>query len=344
MKILITGGAGFIGSNLTAHFAKNNEVTVFDSLEREGSEKNRAWLEECLHNNIYRSAYEFVQGEVSDAKLIEQLVKKADIVLHLAAQVAVTNSISNPRRDFKVNVVGTFNLLEAARKLKKPPLIVYSSTNKVYGMIGKDGLVEEKTRYIDKKHPLGILESQPLDFYSPYGCSKGAAEAYVRDYGRIYGLPTVVLRKSCVYGVHQFGTEDQGWVAHFARCALNNEPITIYGNGKQARDLLYIDDLVALYTRIINKWKTDKRKFRGEVFNIGGGVDNTVSLIELIAALEKILKKKINIKYSEWRPGDQKVYISDISKAGQILKWKPKISINYGLTKLINWIRKETNC
>lgn len=329
MRILITGGAGFIGSNLAAYFSQKHQVTVFDSLERKGSEKNWAWLKSLSKER----ALNFVQGEITDFALVKKLVKKNEAVFHLAAQVAVTSSLKNPRRDFEVNLIGTFNVLEAARLSKIKPLIVFSSTNKVYGKIGKVG-------------KSGISENQPLDFYSPYGCSKGAADCYVRDYGRIYGLATVVLRKSCVYGPRQFGTEDQGWVAHFVRQALRNETVTIYGSGRQVRDLLYIDDLVGLYEKIVSRFQkfaqTDyaaaQRIYAGEVFNVGGGVEKAISLLELIGKLEKILGKKIKVQFVPARPGDQKIYISNISKAKKVFNWQPRMEIDEGLAKLVAWV------
>jgi CDP-paratose 2-epimerase len=342
MKILITGGAGFIGSNLARHLSSKYEVVVFDSLGRGGSAMNLNWLGESV---------KFVKGYITDERLVGRLVGEANIILHLAAQVAVTNSIKDPREDFEVNALGTFNLLEAARKSAIKPLIIYSSTNKVYGKIDEERYIKVVERYIDPANPKGISENQKLDFYSPYGCSKGAADSYVRDYSRIYGLPTFVLRKSCVYGPRQFGTEDQGWVAHFIRKALKKEKITIYGDGKQTRDLLYIGDLVGLYDNLIELYVREFAGVKGidsymarfgsgkGVFNIGGGLSNSLSLLELIRKLEKLLGHKIDVEFKDWRPGDQKIYISDINKVRNEIGWEPKTSPDRGLKELIGWLR-----
>ncbi len=334
MKILITGGCGFIGSNLASYFSKTNDITVFDSLARKGSEKNLAYLKSA----VYAKKIRFVKGLITDTVLIAKLVEETDVILHLAAQVAVTSSIAHPRDDFKINLLGTFNLLESVRRSKNKPLIIYSSTNKVYGEIAGSCYQERKARYEDTTHPDGIVEDQPLDFFTPYGCSKGGADSYVRDFGRIYNLPTVVFRKSCIYGARQFGTEDQGWVAHFARKALLGETITIYGNSKQVRDLLYIDDLIRLYELVIENHFKNKHKFRGEVFNVGGGAKNAYSLLEIILLLENILKRKVPTRFNMERTGDQKVYISNIEKARKYFNWSPKITIEHGLNKLVWFI------
>ena len=330
MKILITGGCGFIGSNLALAFSKDHDVTVFDSLTRKGSEKNLEWL-------TGNKKIKFVKGEITDFPLVTKLVKGQDVVLHLAAQVAVTSSVSDPRRDFEVNALGTLNILEAARSCRKLPLITYASTNKVYGNLKNARYAEKSSRFIDKEHLKGVSEEEPLDFYSPYGCSKGTGDSYTKDYARIYNLPTIVFRKSCIYGTHQYGTEDQGWVAYFVRQALSNKEITLYGNGKQVRDLLFIDDLMNLYQKAITRFAEGKHV--SGVFNVGGGVDNTVSLLELIAKLEKLLGKKIKLKLAHERPGDQKVYITDIRKVSKEFSWKPKIGVEAGVDRLVEWVR-----
>jgi CDP-paratose 2-epimerase len=321
MNILITGGAGFIGSNLAAYFSRKHRVTVFDSLTRPGSEKNAAWLA-SIGQNIT-----FVKGEITDAKVLGKLVRGQDAVMHLAAQVAVTSSVSDPGRDFEVNLIGTFTLLEAIRKSGQKPLITYASTNKVYGDI-------DQTRPPRDRHK-PVSEDQPLDFYSPYACSKGGADCYIHDYSRIYGIPTVVFRKSCIYGVRQFGSEDQGWVAHFVRRSVAGNPITIYGDGHQIRDLLNIDDLVRLYDLAIHNIP----KVSGQIFNVGGGTKNAVNLLEVLRHLEKLLGHKIKVIYGDVRPGDQAFYVSDISKVKKVLGWEPEIGVEEGLKKLIKWVK-----
>jgi CDP-paratose 2-epimerase len=320
MNILITGGCGFIGTNLAAHFATKYNVTAFDSLTRPGSEKNADWLHKTFGPKI-----KIIAGEITDAKKIAALVKGKDAVLHLAAQVAVTRSVIDPLTDFEVNLRGTMNVLEAARKQKHMPIVTYASTNKVYGDI------ESRPGFIKKP----VMESQPLDFFSPYACSKGSADSYVHDYFRIYKLPTVVFRKSCIYGIHQYGSEDQGWVAYFVRRALADKPITIYGDGRQTRDLLYIDDLISLYETVI----TNPLKSQGQIFNVGGGNDNAVDLLGLIHKLEKILKRKIKIKFESARAGDQHYYVSDITKVKKVMGWNPKVGVETGLNILIKWAK-----
>jgi CDP-paratose 2-epimerase len=321
MKILITGGAGFIGSNLANFFCPNHDVTVFDSLARPGSEKNALWLK-----SKFKSRIKIVKGEITDEKIVNKLVMEKEVIYHLAAQVAVTNSVTDPKTDFRVNLAGTFNVLEAARRNRHKPFIIYSSTNKVYGDIDS---VRPK-----KLHNTPVDESTPLDFYSPYACSKGGADCYVHDYFRIYQIPTVVFRQSCIYGVRQYGSEDQGWVAHFIRLALKGKTINIYGDGRQMRDLLYIDDLVDLFERVTQ----NRNKVAGMIFNVGGGEKNAVNLLEVIHKIENILKQKVKYKFVDPRPGDQKFYVSDIKKVSRILNWRPKISVDNGLIKLVSWL------
>lgn len=329
MDILITGGCGFIGTNLAAYFLKKrNSVTIFDNFSRKGTINNARYLSK-IYPNI-----SIIKADVRDYNAVRKNVEKNEIIFHLAGQVAVTTSIENPREDFEANVLGTFNVLEAARAAKHKPIIIDSSTNKVYGDL--KGIVKRKgERYVDISRKESVAESESLDFYSPYGCSKGAADQYVRDYARIYDLPTVVFRQSCIYGPHQFGIEDQGWIAHFAIKALLGKTIAIYGTGYQVRDALFIDDLIDAYHKAIIKIKTVK----GEVFNIGGGIKNTVSLLELISLLEKLLGKKINLRFEEKRPGDQDVYISNVGKAHKLLGWQPETTVEKGLKTLIDWLQ-----
>jgi CDP-paratose 2-epimerase len=256
-------------------------------------------------------------------------------VLHYAAQVAVTTSVTNPREDFEINALGTFNLLEAVRETKSDPIVMYSSTNKVYGGMTDIRIVEKKGRYAYADYPKGISESRLLDFHSPYGCSKGTADQYMIDYQRIYGIRTVVFRQSCIYGYRQFGIEDQGWVAWFTIAAMLGKKISIYGDGKQVRDVLFIDDLLDAYEAAIKNID----RVKGQAFNIGGGYRNTMSLLELLSFLEKFFGKKIPIKYADWRPGDQPVFVCDITKAKKLLGWEPKINPEQGVRKLYEWVK-----
>jgi CDP-paratose 2-epimerase len=264
-----------------------------------------------------------------------QAAKDADIIYHFAAQVAVTSSVEDPRTDFECNAIGTFNMLEAARLSGRRPIFVFTSTNKVYGNMEEVGTAERATRYEYVSLPSGVPESQPLDFHSPYGCSKGAADQYVRDYARIYDLPAVVFRMSCIYGPRQFGNEDQGWVAHFIIAAMTGKPITIYGDGKQVRDVLFIDDLVRAFRLAAEKIDVTA----GEVFNIGGGPSNTLSVwYEFGELLAKLKGEKVQVSYGDWRPGDQPCYVSDIRKAGAVMGWKPLIDRETGIKRLSDWV------
>ncbi len=331
MKSIITGGAGFIGSNLAARLLeRGDKVIILDSLSRVGSRKNLEWLRgkgEVIFHYLDIKNYPAVREIIS-------LHSDTEAIFHFAAQVAVTLSVKNPREDFETNALGTFNILEAIREEGINPVLLYSSTNKVYGSLESLKVEEGEKRYYLPDYPEGIDEEFPLDFHSPYGCSKGTADQYVRDYARIYGLKTVVLRQSCIYGPHQFGIEDQGWVAHFVISWLLGKPITIYGNGKQVRDLLYIDDLIDLCLLCVEKIE----QVKGEIFNVGGGPENTFSLLELLDYLrEKGIKGEI--KFSSPRPGDQKVFIANIGKAKDKLHWKPRVGVEEGVDKLIAWIR-----
>jgi len=335
MNILITGGLGFIGVNTAISFAKNpeNKIYILDNFSRKGNLYNYSTL--LQYKNIY-----FIFKDIKNYFDLEHIFRqhRFDCIIHLAAQVAVTTSVSNPREDFDINCLGTFNLLECCRTYAKDSIIIYASTNKVYGDFHID-LTESNTRYEVNNTFLGINENQQIDFYSPYGCSKGCGDQYVLDYARIYGLKTVALRQSCVYGINQFGIEDQGWVSWFGIAAIFNKKITIYGNGKQVRDILYIEDLIRLYSIIIQNID----KCSGQAYNIGGGINNIISLLELIKLLENKLNKKITYVFSDWRPGDQKIYISDISKIYNDINWTPAICATKGIDNMLEWTQNHQN-
>jgi CDP-paratose 2-epimerase len=332
MHILITGGAGFIGCNLAAHFIRAGQtVTIFDNLSRRGSAANIAWL-----RDQFGEAFTLVRGDVRDAAAIAQAAQGQAAILHLAGQVAVTTSVTNPREDFEINALGTFNTLEAARASGLNPAFIYTSTNKVYGGMESEGVVEQETRYAFERLTGGVPETFPLDFHSPYGCSKGTGDQYVRDYHRIYGLPTVVFRQSCIYGVRQFGVEDQGWLAYFAICAALGRPITIYGDGKQVRDVLFIDDLVRAFELAL----THLDRSAGQIYNIGGGPQSQLSIWrETGPLLAQLAGRPLEVRSGDWRPGDQRIYVSDISKAKADLGWEPRITPVDGLTRLWHWVQ-----
>jgi CDP-paratose 2-epimerase len=333
--ILVTGGCGFIGCNLVERLlGHGHRVRVLDNLSRKGSEINRAWLLTLPG----QERLELIQGDVRDAETARQAVEGVDAIYHFAAQVAVTSSVTTPRHDMEVNVLGTFNVLEAARQSARRPLVLFTSTNKVYGGMEDVGIREEATRYTYADLPQGVDESRPLDFHSPYGCSKGSADQYVHDYQRIYGFPTVVVRMSCIYGIHQFGNEDQGWVAHFLITLLKGGQISIYGDGKQVRDVLYISDLLNLFETILAR----HQEVAGQIFNIGGGPQNTISVwAEFAPLLKRLLGREIPVVYGPWRPGDQKVYISDPRKAQRLLGWSPQVSVEQGVSQLLAWLRQQ---
>ncbi len=330
---LITGGAGFIGSNYADRcISRGEKVIIFDNLSRHGSKLNLEWLQE-KHG---KRAFELVIGDVRKSEEIKKAATNAARIIHLAAQVAVTTSVTDPVTDFQINAMGTFNTLEAARLSGNNPAFIYSSTNKVYGGMEDVEVIEGATRYDYATLPQGAAETQPLDFHSPYGCSKGCGDQYVRDYHRIYGLPTVVFRQSCIYGLRQFGVEDQGWVAWFIIAAILDRPITIYGNGKQVRDILFVDDLLNVYDAALQNID----RAAGNIFNVGGGRENTISIwTEFAPILEKQLGKKINVAWGDWRPGDQPVFISDIRKAKDVLGWSPKVNAEEGIRRLIEWVK-----
>ncbi len=332
MHYLITGGAGFIGSNYVHRLlARGERVTVYDNLSRPGAEVNLAWLRETFGHD----AFTFVQGDVRDAALLTATAARADVIVHLAAQVAVTTSVDHPRQDFEINALGTFNVLEAARLSGRAPILLYASTNKVYGGMEEVVIEEQATRYTYRDFPHGIPETYPLDFHSPYGCSKGTGDQYVRDYARIYDLPTVVFRQSCIYGPRQFGVEDQGWVAWFIIAAVTGRPITIYGDGKQVRDLLYVDDLLDAYDAAV----AHIERARGQVYNVGGGPSNQLSVWrEFAPILEQLLGRAIPVSWGDWRPGDQRIYVSDTRKAARELGWQPRVRVQEGIRRLYTWV------
>jgi CDP-paratose 2-epimerase len=347
LKILITGGAGFIGCNAVLNFMRlGHDVIVIDNLSRKGTKSNLDWLKE-------NGQFEFIKGDLRDYSALKNIFQKhkdLDVVLHLAGQVAVTTSVISPREDFEINALGTLNILEAIRETystggkkgncvvsEDSPKLIYSSTNKVYGNLHGTEVTERNDHYVYKDLPCGVSELTALDFHSPYGCSKGAADQYVIDYSRIYGLKTITFRQSCIYGYRQFGVEDQGWVAWFTIAAVLQKPITIYGDGKQVRDVLFIDDLIEAYSKAINFSDNAISK----AYNIGGGVENQLSLLDLIAFLEKHLGKNLDYSFSDWRPGDQRVFICDISRAKKELDWHPKVNPETGIEKLCDWVKEN---
>lgn len=331
MKVIITGGAGFIGSNAASRYIQQgHDVIVMDNLAREGSRKNLDWLKA-------QGAFEFVHLDLRDVRGVAALFHRhrdADRVLHLAGQVAVTTSVTNPREDFEINALGALNVLEAMRMAGVTATAIYSSTNKVYGEMRDADVVERGGRYDYSQMPFGISEERLLDFHSPYGCSKGTADQYFIDYHRIYGIRTVVFRQSCIYGYRQFGAEDQGWIAWFMIASQLGRPIKIFGDGKQIRDILFIDDLLDAYDAA---FVCGERAW-GRAFNIGGGPGNTASLLELVNYIERRQGRNLKLSFGDWRPGDQKVFISDVRRAHTELGWTPRISCEQGMTMLYDWI------
>ena len=332
---LVTGGAGFIGSNYVDRLLKRGEhVTIYDNLARGGAPRNLDWLK----NTHGQKSFQLIQGDVRDVAAITGAARAADVIVHLAGQVAVTTSITNPREDFECNAFGTFNVVEAARLSGNDPILIYASTNKVYGGMENVKIVEDATRWRYADLTNGCPETQPLDFFSPYGSSKGAGDQYVHDYARIYGLRTIVLRQSCIYGSRQFGIEDQGWLAWFVIAAITGHPITIYGDGKQVRDVLHVEDLLNAYDAAVEKIDLTA----GQIYNIGGGPQNVLSVwAEFGPMLEKLLGKKIPVGRGDWRPGDQHVFYADIRKAGRELGWRPEIGVEEGIGKLVEWVREN---
>jgi CDP-paratose 2-epimerase len=334
-RILITGGAGFIGSNAVRYFAARNwNVTVLDNLSRIGADKNLEWLQGG-------TTFHFEQADVRDQPRIERILAQGrfEAVLHLAAQVAVTTSVVDPRTDFAVNALGTFNMLDAVRVHCPHAVFIFASTNKVYGKVAAADTKLLGNRYVYVDRPHGINENEPLDFLSPYGCSKGAADQYVLDYARIYGIPATSFRQSCVYGPRQFGVEDQGWVAWFVIASILRRRLTIYGDGKQVRDVLHVDDLLHAYEAAIRV----PDKVGQQAFNVGGGPAHALSLLELIEMLEARLGRKIKPGRGEWRPGDQHAYVSDTRKLEAALGWRAEIGVQAGVDQLVDWVVQNRN-
>jgi len=336
MKLLITGGCGFLGSNLASDaLARGDELVVFDNLYRNGSRENLTWLQT-------QGKFTFEHGDIRNQNDITRVIQafKPDAIFHLAGQVAMTTSIANPRMDFEVNVMGTHNLLEAVRQHAPNATVVYSSTNKVYGDLEQYTYAETDTRYQCIEHPDGFDEETQLSFHSPYGCSKGAADQYMLDYARIFGLNTVVFRHSSMYGGRQFATYDQGWVGWFCQKAIEasksllNEPFTISGTGKQVRDVLHADDMKRLYMAAVNHIDGAK----GQAFNVGGGIENSLSLMELFALLEQIANIKLSYTKLPVRESDQRVFVSDLAKAKKVLNWQPVVSAQEGVARMVEWV------
>ncbi|HXU99230.1 MAG TPA: SDR family NAD(P)-dependent oxidoreductase [Caulobacteraceae bacterium] len=334
MKALVTGGAGFIGCNLADRLATDGaEVVIFDALARPGVERNLAWLK-----GRHPARVTAIQADVRDVAAVREAARGVDVIFHLAAQVAVTTSLLDPPGDLHVNVLGTVNVLEAARKRHTP--VIFASTNKVYGDLSDVPLTLEGDAYRPNDARLrsrGVDESRPLDFHTPYGCSKGAADQYVLDYARSFGVPGCVLRMSCVYGPHQMGTEDQGWVAHFLIRALQGQPIAIYGDGRQVRDILYVGDAVSAYLAAARRI----REVAGRAFNLGGGPANAVSLLQLIRHIESLLRHKTPVAFMDWRAGDQRYYVSNTAAVRRDLGLAAPLDWRTGLGLLADWLKSE---
>ena len=332
-KWILTGGAGFIGSNAAVALARRGiDVVAVDNLSRPSAPLNVEWLAEEAGE-----AVGIVRADVRDGAAVEEVFAEHDdavCVLHLAGQVAVTTSVADPRHDFDANALGTFNVLEAVRRRLPEAVVINASTNKVYGQLEDHRIEERETRYVDADYPDGVPESHPLDPHSPYGCSKAAADVYTLDYARIYGLRAVSVRQSCIYGPRQFGIEDQGWVAWFAIAARLGLPITLYGKGKQVRDLLHVDDLVALYLRVFER----ADDVAGRAFNVGGGPANTLSLVELLERLGQP-----DVEHAEPRPGDQKVFVANVSRARAELGWEPATPLDTGVDELLAWVEANAD-
>ena len=331
-NIGITGGAGFIGTNTALHFLSlGDRVTVFDNLTRPGTGNNLLEIQKLYPDVIFQL------GDIRDPAAVAAFVASQDVIIHLAAQVAVTTSVVDPMNDFSINALGTMTLLDEIRKSRRQPIVIYSSTNKVYGSLTTVPVIETDTRYafVDRK---AVDESVSLDFHSPYGCSKGAADQYIRDFYRVYGVPTVVFRQSCIYGPHQFGVEDQGWVAWFLIASMLDKPMTIYGNGKQVRDLLYVEDLVSAYETAIENIEAIK----GDVFNMGGGPGNTLSVwTEFRPILASLIGHDLAVKFGPVRQGDQPIFIADTGKFEKATKWKAKIGLQEGIGRMHEFLKSR---
>jgi CDP-paratose 2-epimerase len=333
--ILVTGGAGFVGANLAKRLMdEGHTVIVLDNLERPGVGQNLEWLRETHPNEL-----RFVPGDVRDPVLVRRALRGVSEVYHCAAQVAVTTSIADPMEDFSVNLAGTLNLLEAMRECPSPPKLLFTSTNKVYGGLAELDLAETETRWVPRDEVLrefGVGEDYPISFASPYGCSKGAADQYVLDYARTFGLPATVFRMSCIYGPRQLGTEDQGWIAHFVSSALNDETITVYGDGKQVRDVLFVDDLVDAMLLARRYFP----RLAGQAFNVGGGPSCTISLLDLLSSIGRLERRAPKLVFAPWRLADQRYYVSDTRRFQRLTPWKPKIHPGEGVERLHHWLRR----
>jgi CDP-paratose 2-epimerase len=336
VKTLITGGAGFIGTNVADRLLRDGvDVRILDSLNRPGTEQNLDWL-----RLEHPGRLDVRVGDVREAAFVADCARDVDHVVHLAAQVAVTSSLDDPRRDFEINAGGTLNLLEAIRRAARPPSLVFCSTNKVYGALPDVRLAELQRRYQPEDAALqarGIDENRPLDFHSPYGCSKGAADQYVLDHARSFGLRATVLRMSCIYGPHQHGNEDQGWVAHFMRSALEGRPVTVYGDGKQVRDILFVEDLVDALECARKRIET----LQGRAFNMGGGPTHTISLLELLDCIEQIDGVRPATGFDRWRVGDQRYYVSCTERFTTATGWRASTPVDAGLARLHDWLQHE---
>src|SRR5262245_4905680 len=332
-RILITGGAGFVGCNAARFFrARNWGVTVLDNLSRQGTDKNLEWLRD-------NTSFDFEHVDIRDRASVDRVLseQRYDAVLHLAAQVAVTTSVTDPSTDFAINAMGTFHVLDAIRRFCPEAVFINASTNKVYGKIVGAEYDLREGRYAYTNRPFGIGETEPLDFLSPYGCSKGAADQYALDFARIYGIPATSFRQSCIYGPRQFGVEDQGWVAWFAIASLLGRDITIFGDGRQVRDVLHVEDLMRAYEAAIRA----PDKVAAQAFNVGGGPGFILSLLDLVSLLAERLKCQLPLQWDEWRPGRQPVYVRDIRKLDETLGWKPEIDVATGVTHLIDWVARS---
>ena len=337
MKYLITGGCGFLGSNLASEvLSRGEELFIVDNLYRHGSYENLKWL-------MNQGDFTYIHSDIRNANDVETVIKstKPDVIFHLAGQVAMSTSLENPRMDFEVNAMGSLNVLESVRKYSPDSIIIYSSTNKVYGDLEWVRYEETNTRYITPDFPNGFPENIALDFHSPYGCSKGTADQYMLDFYRMFGIKTVVFRHSSMYGGRQFATYDQGWVGWFCQKALETklgtlaEPFTISGTGKQVRDVIYVDDMITLYFQAVEKIDSAK----GQAFNIGGGIENSLSLLELFSILENELGIKLAYTKLPWRTSDQKVFVANVDKAKQTFGWNADINKNSGIKMMLDWLR-----
>jgi CDP-paratose 2-epimerase len=334
-RVLVTGGAGFIGANLARRLlGRGEEVVLFDNLSRAGTPRNLEWL----NHQPNAARLEFRHADIRDRAALRDAAAGCSTIVHLAGQVAVTRSLADPVADFEANATGALNVLEVARWSAERPLVLYASTNKVYGDLSREALREEETRWVLAKRPFGIDEEQPIALHSPYACSKGCGDLYALDYHRSFGVRTVVVRQSCIYGPRQMGVEDQGWVVWMARQVLRGETVRVYGDGKQVRDLLHIDDLLDVYDAIEGAGE----RAWGEAYNVGGGPGNTLSIWrELAPWLERRFGVEARAEHHPARSGDQRVFVSDVRKAGRDLGWRPRIGLEEGLNALVGWLRDE---